>query len=307
MKTFFTLPAIAAGVLLLTSAALAQSGPAQNSPAAPPATGQLYFVPGQILPINSATGMLQYPPEIQAKLDKSKQSDKLCTKAIAEAARGDWAQALPNYQQALTLDPENPIALYGMVDFSVTEGDTQAAIGYYRQVIYAKSQPPNLPTFRDSTVYRLMDFAILLSQSGQQEEAVRVYQQAAHTLNYNGDKPKLTMMFPEFGDGPGQIAFTPKRLQALADVGWVFDHVDFDRAGARKRLQEAVELYPDSPVVYFYRARHAATYREAGSNAPADFDRAAQLSNPAQKAAVQIERDFFFELPVKVTAAKSPQ
>lgn len=302
MNKFFTLPAIAAGILLLTSAALAQ-----ESSTAPPVAGQLYYVPGQVLPINSATGMLQFPPDVQARIDKDNQSGKLSAKAIAEAAQGDWAHALPNYQQALTLDPENASALYGMANFSVTEGDTQAAIGYYRQVIYAKSQPPILPAFRDSTVYRLMDFALLLSQSGQQEEAVRVYQQAAHTLNYNGDKPKLTMLFPEFGDGPGQIAFTPKRLQALADTGWVFDHVDFDRAGARKRLQEAVELYPASPVVYFYRGRHAATYRESGSNVEADFDRAAQLSNPAQKAAVQIERDFFFEPPVKVPAAKPPQ
>ncbi len=301
MNRFFTLPAIAASILLLTSAALAQ-----ESSTAPPA-GQSYYVPGQGFPINSATGMPQLPPDMQAKIDKSKQSDKLCMKAIAEAARGDWAQALPNYQQALTLDPENPIALYGMVNFSVTEGDTQAAIGYYRQVIYAKSQPPKLPAIREGNIFRLMDFAILLSQSGQQEEARRVYQQGAHLLNYQGDKPYLKMMFPEFGDGPGQIAFTPKRLQALADVGWVFDHVDFDRAGARKRLQEAVELYPDSPVVYFYRGRHAATYREAGSNAAADFDRAAQLSDPAQKAAVQQERDFFLGTPVKVTAAKSLQ
>ncbi len=230
-----------------------------------------------------------------ARMKRNNESGSLSNKADSEAAKGDWANALGDYRQALTLNPNAEAAAYGMAAYSLSINDTQAAIGYYRRAIYdyASIVPPALPRFHEINAFRLMEYAILLSQTGQQEEAILVYKHGAQLLNYIDGYPRLKMMLPDFGNATGQIAYTPQRLQALANIGWADDHITFDREAAKARLQEAVVLFPDSPIPYFYRGRYEATYSRNPGAAEADFAKATRLGKAVDVDAVAQERQFF--------------
>lgn len=290
----------ASAVLLFGGIASAQVPPTRLSPTVPPKPA-----PSTVVPTSSAMeDMLakspNIPPALAEWLRKTDASGRLSMKGDLEAQQGDWADAVKDYRQALEFFPDESGALYGLGDDSLNRGDFAAAVPYYCRAIYASPNPNSLTpialqprTFRESNAFRVMEYARLLSLIGQQQEALTVYRHGAQMLNYMDGHPRTGLMLPDFGDGPGQIAFTPQRLQALAQVGWAKDHSDFDVAGAGARLQQAVALFPDSPVPYFYRGRYAARYRRDFKAVKADFDKAEQLGDAVAVDAVQQERHFF--------------
>lgn len=170
-------------------------------------------------------------------------------------------------------------------------GDTAGAVQYYRTATYADNSPHTQWNTQTSDVARLMEFVLLLSKAGQESEALAVYRRAAHLLNYqdadtNGGKPYLDVLLPEFGNSPGEWAFTPQRLEAMAHIGHAYRREDFDHKLAQVELQKAIDLAPDSPVAYFYKGR--SLMRAAGHRREAleDFQTAAQLSDEGMRAAV---------------------
>ena len=240
------------------------------------------------------------PPGFIEHMVTSNAGTRLAMEADKEAAAGDWPQAQSDYQEALVLDPYDMSASYALGDDKVRHGDLKAAVDFYRKAIYCaptETSPKvplvSAPVLQESNAFRLMEFARLLSLTGHPEEAQAVYKRGAHFVNYIDGHPQHPLLLPDFGPGPDQVPFTPARLQALAQVGWAEDHSDFDIAGAKKRLQEAIALYPDSPVPYFFRGRYEMRQYGDFAAADADFDQAQQLGNPAVDEAVQKERDVF--------------
>ncbi len=291
------LSCIGLAVLLLTGTASAQIGSSSAKPAKKtPSTLEEVI----------AAAPFRFSVDQVRRMKKANESGVLAQKGENEANQGNWTQADIDYQQALALLPSNQIALYGLGDHAQAEGDTQSAIEYYRQAIYdyADAKPPALPPFGESNAYRVMEYAVLLSEAGQQEEAVRVYNRGAYLSDYMGGHPRPRPPLPEFGTETGQIAYTPQRLQALADVGWAIDHVDFDREGAKARLEQAVKLFPDSPLPYFYRARHILRTSRDRKAASADFDKAAHLGDPVAADAVDRDRHFYHLAPPTPAAQK---
>lgn len=216
-------------------------------------------------------------------------------KAGDEAAeRGDWPQATTYYQQALNLWPDNSTSLYGLGKAADAAGDTANAIGYYRKVVYT-SDPSRHGTvvgdgFDTNDVTRLMEFVLLLSKAGQKQEALAVYRRAAHLLNYrdadtNGGKPYLKVLLPEFGVDPNAAVYTPQRLQAMARVAISIEAGAFGSKDALPQVQEAVRLYPDSPITYFYLGEqlHLMQRKEA----KAAYAKAAALGDEEIGAAAQ--------------------
>ena len=247
-----------------------------------------------------ATSPFHFPPAVVEWMRKTDEGAKLSQKGDLEAGEGDWPDVVKDYQQALTLSPNDPSALYGLGDESLQRGDIAAAVAYYRHAIYNHPNtgaltPPvfQTPVISENNAFRVMEYSRLLSLTGQQDEALTVYRHGAQMLNYIDGHPRPRLMLPDFGDGPGQVAFTPQRLQALAQVGWAEDHSDFDVAGAGARLQQAVSLFPDSPVPYFYRARYEARHLHDFKAVAADLDRAEQRGDTVATDAVQQERHFF--------------
>ena len=174
---------------------------------------------------------------------------------------GNWVQAQTYYQQALELWPDNSNALYGLGKCADAAGDTAGAISYYRKVIYT-NDPHRYGTiphdgYGTNDVTQMMEFVLLLSKAGQKPEALAVYHRAAHLLNYrdadtNGGKPHLKVLLPTFDAEPDAAVYTPPRLQAMAHVAISIEEGDFGSKDALTQAQEAVRLYPDSPVPYFY-------------------------------------------------------
>ena len=254
-----------------------------------------------------ATSPFHFPADLLEQMKRINDSADLTQKGDRETAQGDWLQAMNDYQQALSLWPYEQEALYGVADDSLKRGDMAGAVGYYRRAIYTHPDPPVLPLFHENNVFRLMEYALLLSQTGQQAEALAVYRHGAALFNVMDGRPRHKVALPDFGDGPGQSPFSPQALQAMAHVRWAEDHSDFDAKGAAAHLQRAVALAPDSPVVYYYRARYEARHVHDYKAVKADFDQAAQLGGPEVGDAVQQEEHFFRHEIAAATQTKLSQ
>ena len=236
----------------------------------------------------------------------SNHSLNISDKGDANAKQGDWAQAQEQYQQALAIWPDNSATLYGMGQCADAAGDAASAVHYYRTATYSDNSPHTAYNTQTKDVARLMEFVLLLGKAEQEQEALTVYQRAAHLLNYqdaqfNGGKPYLDVMLPEFGGGPSEVTYTPQRLAAMAHVGIAYEREDLDHKLAQTELQKAIDSAPDSPVPYFYKGQSIIRAGGHRREALKDFQTAAQLGNDDTKAVVDKKlKDYDIEADAKV-------
>ncbi|MDQ2733076.1 MAG: tetratricopeptide repeat protein [Armatimonadota bacterium] len=217
----------------------------------------------------------------------SGQSDTLSKTGDRFAKDGDWQSAQSYYQQALEQLPTNQDALYGLMECSKATGDTQKEIEYYRKAVYS-SNPASMG-FGEGDTNRLMNFVLLLNQTGNTSEALYVYQHAAFLLNYEDGKQHLKVLLPEvvavrtLGD---QVRYTPERLQALAETAIAHEEMGFGSdKEAVSHMQDAVKLYPDSPVTYYYLGDSLLVKDRAGAKAA--YQKAVQFGDAQTAAAVR--------------------
>ena len=288
MKNWDHLFAATSAVLLIGGAAFAQGVssplPSMKSSDPPPTTLQ------EVL----ARTPFHFPANLVEQMKEIDGSAALAQKGDHEANQGNTSLAVSDYQQALALWPYEQEALYGVADDSLKRGDVAGAVGYYRQAIYTRPDPPTLPIFHENNVFRLMEYALLLSQTGQQAEALTVYRHGAALFNVMDGRPRHKVALPDLGDQAGAGAFHapgiagdgarrlgrgPLRLRrqrrggALAAGG-----------GARPGLRR---------LVYYYRARYEARHVRDYKAVKADFDPAAELGGSDVGDAVQQEEHFF--------------
>lgn len=204
---------------------------------------------------------------------------------------GNIVGSIEAFQEALKYVPTNGLAYQRLAEAYTAAGQLDMAVDAYRKVVYDQFGPGvgngignNVPVF--------MQFALVLLRTNHDDEALAVYHRTAHLLNYqdsenHNGKPYLSVLLPEFGDGPDQVAYTPQRLAAMAHVAIGYETFGFEDKQPTEHLREAVRLYPDSPVAQFYlaedlvgRAGHAREAREA-------YHAAAQLGGPEVKAQVE--------------------
>ena len=197
----------------------------------------------------------------------------------------NWDQAKECYQKALNIWSDNTFALYGLGNYAASIGSTNTAIGYYRKAVYSDNPYQSTDGIRENDAGRLMEYAILLSQAGQQKEALTIYRRGAHVLNYLDGKPNLVVPLPDFE--AGGWANTPKHLQAMAHLGLAIDKAGFGDALVEKHLQQAVALSPDSPLPYFYRAEHENGSPVTQQKAIADYNQAQQFGDTDVAAGVE--------------------
>ncbi len=235
---------------------------------------------------------LEYARVSSRSLDITKQGN-------TAAKEGDWARAQEYYQQALAVWQDNSAALYGMGQCADAAGDTASAVRYYRTATYADNSPHSRDNTQTNDPARLMEFALLLSKDGQEQEALVVYRRAAGLLNYMDGKQHLDVLLPDFH--PGGWAYTPQRMQAMAYVGHAHEKEGFDNKLAAAELEKAIALAPDSPVPYFYKGRRLVGRGGKSRETLAAFRMAAQLGDDDTKAAVDKKlKDYSIEADAKV-------
>lgn len=177
-------------------------------------------------------------------LEFSKAGDSL-------AQKGSWKEARSHYQDALNLWKDSPDANYGLARCCRALGDTAGEIVFYRAAIYSTN--PADKGFRETQTNRLMEFALLLSQSGQAQESLAVYHKAAAEIDYVEGKQKIDVLLPAFGDSEGQVPYSTQALQAMAHVGIaVYSQDDKEK---RAHLEAAIKLQPDMPQAYYYKGQ----------------------------------------------------
>jgi len=186
-------------------------------------------------------------------------STKLSQQGASDLKNGDWQKAEDGFRQALALLPDNDEATYGLAQCADHAGDTATAVAYYRRNIYT-SDPPRYGTvlgdeFKENSVDRLMQFALLLNKAGQVDESVSIFNHAIVLFNYGAEGHRLPpVTLPAIGSRIGDTPYTPQRLKALADIALSWD--EFDHKVQLQELQEATQLAPDMAVTWLYLGRY---------------------------------------------------
>jgi len=117
-----------------------------------------------------------------------------------------------------------------------------------------------------------------------------IYNHTAALINYEDGGPSIPVLLPVLG--PGGVNYTPQRLQAMAMVALALQHIG-DTKKQIELLTEALRLSPDSAAANFYLG---IVYHEANFDqkvARSYMERARQLGNAADRAAVDKMLGFF--------------
>lgn len=212
----------------------------------------------------------------------SNEQQRLIQLADTQYKQQQWKKAISLYQQALQCLPGSAEAWYGLGKCYAKMGDAPNGLEAYRQAVYAPASSKGSNTdypYRIGDVDRLMEFALLLSKSGQSDEAVTVYNYAINRLNYVDNKPNVKVLLPEFGLLSGQRTYQPLLLQAMAHtaIGLTLN----EDKPAMEHLDEAVRLAPGSGLTHFYRGQ---TLRFTGGKpqeVKAEYEKARNLDPKA--------------------------
>ena len=216
---------------LFVNASLAQTSPPLQS------------VPTASASADRPTPFCSLPVVNWAMMRSIEDSLKLSKAGDEVALKSNWKEAETAYQQALVIWKDNNEATYGLAKCYEATGDTADEIKSYRRLVYSSNRADKGYHCNDNK--QLIEFVLLLSKSGQASEALSVYQHAVARINQPGRKVPL----PTFAAGPGHSPLKPEHLQAMAHISLsIVSNVN----DALPQLQEAIRLYPDSAIAYFY-------------------------------------------------------
>ena len=173
---------------------------------------------------------------------------------------GNTQAAIVSYKAALDITPNDGLAYWRLAEAYAATGKTDEASQAFHKVLVEGFGPGNSSGVGGSAdIWE--EYALVLVKTHHAAEAIQMYNHGASMLDYegsadNGGKPFLKVLFPEvvMGDAqPGQVSYTPERLQALADVlltheqRWFWSYKE-----VKAHAEEAVKLYPDSAAVQYY-------------------------------------------------------
>lgn len=217
------------------------------------------------------------------------EAGRLCRAAITRGEDalkvGNADKAVRAFQEALGLEPNEVLALQRLAEGYTAQGNLDRAIDTYRFLLY-DHPGKGWSSSCSSDPALLMRFALALLQTGQAEEALSVYHHALGFFNYRDGKPANKVLLPEFGSGPGQWAYTPQRLQAMAHVALAEESAHFDGKEELSNLQVAAGLDPDSGIPQFYIGMYLFAHGRH-DQAKAALQQAIQMGGDKMAAAAQ--------------------
>jgi tetratricopeptide (TPR) repeat protein/Txe/YoeB family toxin of Txe-Axe toxin-antitoxin module len=191
----------------------------------------------------------------------------LCSK------QGDYQRAISNYNQALQINPINPIAYYNRGNARFQLGDAQGAIADYDQAI--KLNPNDAGSYLNRGIVR--------AELGDIQRAIVDYTQALQinpnfAAGYNNRgiaRMKLEDIQGAIADYNEALRLNPKLVDAYLNRGTA--HFDIGNYGEAIRDEsQALSLNPNDADAYYNRGN---AYRKLGDFAKAlkDFQKAAEL------------------------------
>ncbi len=162
-------------------------------------------------------------------------------RALLNAGNPDAAEG--DFRAALVLGSWNAEADAGLAEALTAQGRTAEALRLYRTLIY--TYPRNLSSVaQDHRI--LMHYVILLSQLGQWEEAVSIYEKVLPDTTHFGDAPRIDVHFDP------RVPM-PIHLQAMAYVVSGMEYTGHgETTDAFREYEKASHLAPDSPFANYY-------------------------------------------------------
>ena len=169
---------------------------------------------------------------------------------------GHVSGAVAEFQHALDYVPTDGLAYQRLAEAYITLGKSSLASQAFHKALI---EDAGSGIGGNADVWA--EYALMLAKTNQPVEAIQMYNHAAYLLDYedsqyHNGQPTLKVLFPEvvMGDSlPGQVAYTPERLQALADALLAHTQQGFwSYKEIKAHAEEAVKLYPDSAPVQYY-------------------------------------------------------
>jgi hypothetical protein len=80
---------------------------------------------------------------------------------------GDFSAAAAAYTRAHAMIPDDTSVVYHLAECAEAMGDTEAALRYYRSVVYTDAPPPLMRTIQENDGPKLIPFVLLLNKTGQ--------------------------------------------------------------------------------------------------------------------------------------------
>jgi len=223
-------------------------------------------------------------PRSDEQKERMKEEYAVITRGDEALKAGDTDGAIAAYLEARESQTQSGMALIRLAEAYTVAGRTEEAITAYRQLIYP---PPGQDWSHANQLSPAMqmNFALLLIQTGQQQEALAAYRRALRTLNYDAlGTPKLTVLLPDIG--PGGLPYSPRLLRAMVCLGIGVD--DSDNGSAR--LKEAAVLAPDSAAANYYLGKYLYAGGEPGAKAA--LERAIELGDASTAKAAKVYLPF---------------
>jgi len=269
-----SVPALAQGVSPRPAPALAR----QKGNMTPP---KAVRVPaGAKLPKGAVLGLCI--PLSDDQKERMKEEYAVIVRGDEALKAGDTDGAIAAYLEARQSESQNLLALVRLAEAYTAAGRTSEAIDAFRQLIYPAPGQDWSHANQLSPALQ-MNFAQLLLQTGQEQEALAAYRRALKTLNYDAlGTPKLKVMLPEIG--PSGLPYSPRLLRAMVCLGIGV------AADEEARLKEAVSLAPDSAAANYYLGKYLYGGREPGAKAA--LERAIELGDASTAKAAKVYLPF---------------
>ena len=200
------------------------------------------------------SGYISYPKE---RLERGKQAAALNYQGESKLAAGDANAALLLFDKARLVYPELP-GYYGSARAYVALGRNEEARAAYQKFIkfQARFGDYHVGNSADMSINPavppLMNYAILLSKMGQQQDAIDVYHRGLRSLNAGDFGEEIVALTRTFGTDTGDTAYTPAKLQAAAHLALAIERHLYDGA-SQKDVEQAVALDPEWKLAQFYK------------------------------------------------------
>jgi tetratricopeptide (TPR) repeat protein len=230
---------------------------------------------------------------VRAREERDATADQTVSEGEAYFKAGNTHLAIDSYKAAIDISPADGLAYRRLAEAYTAIGKLEEASRAFHKFLVEGFGPGNGNGGVSDVADEWAEYALVLVKTGQPAEAIQRYNHAASLLDfqdskYNGGKPFLKVLLPELAvepTSPAQVQYTPERLQALADTVLSHEERGFGSdKEAMAHMQEAVKLYPDSAVTYYYLGE---AFPSRTPEQKAAYQKAVELGDEATVAAAK--------------------